>query len=360
VKVGIYTAYLDKLGLTGPSIYLVHLIEYLLKKRNLDLYLIHHRRCVNKIYGIANEILIPKQPLLGELSLGKKDLDILHFNYIPWGFRTFFPLLKFRKVATSHASVGWSDWTPHPLQKWTQPFTANFLDMVITVSEDLKNRLRSYLRIPEKKITAVYEGVDHSIFKPFGDVELTKVKSKWKLKNRYILHVSNFSKRKNPYALFRTFRYLLKDGFDGELIIVGSGWRNSVSKNLIRALGISDKVRTLGYVAINDLVSLYNLAELALFPSYHENFCFPIVEAMSCGTPVVASDVFSIPEIVGNAAILCDPNNCGAFANATKSILKSEDLKEQMRKRGLELAGRFSWEKCAEETIEIYKRILNH
>ena len=349
---------MDKFGLTGPNVYLVNLVRHLSTHVDIDLYLIHHQQNRNPIYKDTNEILIPRWPLLEKLYLRKYNLDIVHFNYIPWDYRLFFPLLESRKVATSHISIGWSDWKPHPIQRWTQPFTANFLDTIITVSKDLKRRLLKYLHVPESRIRVVYEGIDHEIFKPISDTDLTKVKSKYALKCRYILHVSNYSERKNPHTLFHTFHSLVKDGFEGELLIVGSGWRNSFSENLIQALGIGGKVRILGYVPIKDLVAFYNLAELAFFPSHHENFCFPIVEAMASGTPVVASRVYSIPEIVRNAAILCQPNDCKGFTTAIKTILKDEGLRGQMRRRGLNNARRFSWHKCAKETIEVYNMML--
>jgi len=360
MKVGIYTRYIDELGLTGPNIYTVNLIKHLSKQRNIDVYLIHHQQNKNRIYKDANEILIPKQPLLGELSLRRYDLNIVHFNHIPWGFRSFSPLLRFRKIATSHMSLGWGDRKVYLIQRWTEPFSANFLDMIIAVSKDLKTRLLDYLHIPESKIRVIYEGIDHEIFKPLDDADLTRVKSKYALKSHYVLHVSNFSERKNPHTLFHTFHFLVRDGFEGELLIVGAGWRNPVSENLIQALGIGNKVRIIGYVPMKDLVALYNLAELAFFPSHHENFCFPIVEAMASGTPVVASGVYSIPEIVGNAATLCEPNDCMGFTTAIKTILEDEGLREEMRKRGWNNAARFSWDKCAKETIEVYKKRLSN
>lgn len=358
IKVGIYTKYLDELGLTGPSVYLINLIKYLSSNSHIDLYLIHHKKNKNKIYKDVNEILITNKPLLCELSLRRYDLDIIHFNYIPWGYRSFYPLIGFKKIATSHISIGWNERNINPIQRFTEPFSARFLDTIIAVSNDLKKRLLKYLYVPESKIIVIYEGIDHETFKPLDNTSLDRVHSKYALKNPYILHVSNFSMRKNPYTLFNTFCYLVREGFEGELIIIGSGWRNSVSENLIQALGIDGKVRILGRVPMKDLVALYNLAELAFFPSYHENFCFPLVEAMACGTPVVASSVYSIPEVVGNAAILRKPDDHIGFSNDIKSILEDEDLMEQMRRRGLENAKRFSWQKCAKETIEFYNMLL--
>ena len=128
---------------------------------------------------------------------------------------------------------------------------------------------------------------------------------------------------------------------------------------MITNFGIFDRVKYLGYVPIGDLAILFNLAVLAFFPTRHENFCFPIVEAMSCGTPVVASKVYSIPEVVGNSAILCNPNDVQSFTSAIEKVMEEEWLREKMKKDGLENSKRFSWKKCATETIKIYKNVLN-
>jgi glycosyltransferase involved in cell wall biosynthesis len=359
ISVGIYTGDLDRFGLTGPNVYLIKLIKFMRMHEDIQLHLIHHQKTLNPIYKSTEDILIPRWPLLGELFLRSYDIDIVHFNYIPWNYRTFFPLLGSRNVATSHISIGWTEWKPYPVERWLQPFTAKFLDKIIAVSNDLKKRLLKFLHVRESKMKVIYSGVDHEIFRPLAEPDLARVKSKYSLKSRFILHVSNFSERKNPRTLLHTFDSIIKEGFEGELLIVGAHWKNYFSQNLIQAFGIYNKVRIMGYVPINELVALYNLAELAFFPSYHENFCFPTVEAMASGTPVVASNAFSIPEIVGNSAILCEPNDSVGFTKAIKAVLENESLREQMRKRGINNARRFSWEKCTQETIEVYKKVLN-
>ena len=338
------------------------------KRSDIDLYLIHHKH-INKCKCVSNEsisnIIIPKMPIIGENSLAKIDLDIIHFNYIPWEYRSFFHILKPKKIATSHISIGYSGKNYSEkhnfVRRIVEPLNAKFLDKIIAVSSDLKTRLAKYLRISTSKIEVVYEGVDHEIFKPVENKKLLeRTSTKYEIKMPFIIHTSNFSMRKNPRILFETFRSLANEGYQGELLIVGSGWRNKVSENLIADSPINKKIKFLGYIPTQDLVHLYNLAEIAFFPSLHENFCFPIVEAMACGTPVVSSKVYSIPEITSDAAVLCNPYSSRSFTVAIQSILNNRQQRNLMTRRGLENSKRFSWQKCIQNTIKVYEKVLNN
>lgn len=333
--------------------------------KDVELYLIHYNMNTRaQSFQELNHILIPKTPILGEFSVNRFDLDVVHFNYIPWEYRLFFPLLKPKKVATSHISIGWrgDNYSENHvnLRRVAEPIAARFLERIIAVSENLKNRLVSYLRINPSKIDVIYESVDSTVFKVIADSTfLRKTNDRYGVNNsKFVIHASNFSLRKNPLILFKSFKSLVNHGFEGCLFVAGAGWKNEYIEQLVSDLGLRDRVRFTGYIPREDLAGLFNLSEVAFFPSLHENFCFPIVEAMACGSPVVASNAYSIPEITRDAAILKKCQDYGGFADALWNILQDSNLQESLKRRGLKNANRFSEKESIEQTIQFYKKTM--
>ena len=127
----------------------------------------------------------------------------------------------------------------------------------------------------------------------------------------------------------------------------------------VAALGLGDSVMFLGPVAGADLPALYAGAELFVFPSLYEGFGFPVLEAMACGTPVICSNVSSLPEVAGSAALQVDPRDTDALAAAMDRVLGDAALRQEMRREGLAQAGRFSWTRTAQQTLAAYRRVLN-
>jgi glycosyltransferase involved in cell wall biosynthesis len=124
-------------------------------------------------------------------------------------------------------------------------------------------------------------------------------------------------------------------------------------------LGLSASVHFLGRVALGELVELYNTAKLFVYPSLYEGFGLPVLEAMACGCPVITSDRSSLPEIAGDAAVLIDPEDTTGLALAIKSLIEDRALAKDMQRRGLERAAEFSWERCAQQTLGVYREALN-
>jgi glycosyltransferase involved in cell wall biosynthesis len=143
------------------------------------------------------------------------------------------------------------------------------------------------------------------------------------------------------------------------LVVVGPTlWRYSGLQQKINELGLQDHVSILGYVADEDLPALYSAASLFAFPSLYEGFGLPVLEAMACRTPVVCSNSSSLPEVAADAAVLVDPTNTEALAEAMCSVLRDVDLKEELCRRGLQRAREFSWEKTARGTVAMYRELL--
>jgi len=362
LRVGLYIPGIDTGFVGGPTKYQINLARALADLSDIELFLLHHHSVPPLSIEARHIIIRERTPMLWEVKLRKCNLDIVHFNVIPTALRMFFPILNCKKVATVHGDLHWIrksfvDYNRrnYRIRRLTEPWLSQFVDAIIAVSDDLKRRLKQHLKVLETRMKVVHEGVS-SAYRPLRNAN--QIKEKYRISRPFILHVSNLSPKKNPKALLNAFNRLAKKGFDLELVIAGARWTSRYVESIIEKSNLRSDVKILGYVPEQDLICLYNAAELFLYPSLHETFGFPVLEAMACGTPVVASNAYSIPEIAGDAAILCDPFDCSEFSDAIERVLKDENLKKEMKTKGLKTAKRFSWKKCAKETTKIYKQLL--
>jgi glycosyltransferase involved in cell wall biosynthesis len=171
-----------------------------------------------------------------------------------------------------------------------------------------------------------------------------------------VLSVGSLEPGKNRERLLQAFARLRARGLAHTLVVAGQrAWRYEGEQPLAQRLGLADSVRFLGHVPQADLPALYSAADLFAFPSLYEGFGLPALEAMACGTPVVASNVSAVPEVVGDAALQVSPLDVGALADAMERLLRDERLRADLRERGLKRAAEFSWEKAARRTAEVYE-----
>jgi glycosyltransferase involved in cell wall biosynthesis len=172
-----------------------------------------------------------------------------------------------------------------------------------------------------------------------------------------ILHVGKCTFYKNIEGIIKSLA-LLPDGLRNHVHFVKVGEDfTQAQRNLIHRLGLSERVHFLGQLSVEDLVLLYNVADLLLFPSLYEGFGWPPLEAMACGTPVVCSDRGSLKEVVGEAALMVNPEDPKSIANSVESILTDAELREKLVNCGLERAKQFNWATNAEQVLEIYNKI---
>jgi len=233
--------------------------------------------------------------------------------------------------------------------------------LISTGSEASKRDIVSGFGMPEEKIRVIYYGVS-SRFRPIRDAaEITRVREKYHIASPFFLFVGASEPRKNLPRLFQAFNLFLKARPNEEpfqLVLVGPAGSASVEfEQIARQLGIWEHTQLLGYVPDEDIPSLYSAAEAFVFPSLGEGFGLPILEAMACGTPVVTSNVTCIPEIAGDAALLVDPQDLQALADAMKRAALDENLRQQLVKKGLERAALFTWRRTARETERLYELV---
>lgn len=239
-----------------------------------------------------------------------------------------------KKVTTYH------DVVPLKYPQWSHPkivevhkrrlkLVEKEIDMVIAVSNATKKDLLEVTSIPEEKIQVIYEAAGEQ-FKPQSDEDIEKFKTKMNLPKEYVLSIGGVGERRNLKRIKK-----VTDGLN--LIITGE---------------------TIPYVSEQEMPLLYAGATVLVYPSLYEGFGLPIVEAMSCGVPVITSNVSSMPEIGGKAAYYVNPENEGEIKKALNKIVGDSSLRKDLIKKGFEQAAKFSWEKCSKKTVELYKKIL--
>jgi glycosyltransferase involved in cell wall biosynthesis len=251
--------------------------------------------------------------------------------------------------------------THKPLNRWfltlMMPRFLRAADAVIAVSECTKRDAIRFYRIPEEKISVIYEGVNPR-FRPADPETIAAVRARYNLPEHFILYVGTIEPRKNLTALLEAFHHLLAT-HDLRLVIVGKkGWLYEGFFRRLRELGLGDRVIFTGYVPDEDLPAIYSAADLFVFPSLYEGFGLPVLEAMACGTPVICSNTSSLPEVAGDAAFLVDPTDVCSLAGAMEQALTDEHLRSELMAKGLERARWFTWEKAAAKTLEVYRGVL--
>ncbi|VAX19699.1 hypothetical protein MNBD_NITROSPINAE02-48 [hydrothermal vent metagenome] len=233
-------------------------------------------------------------------------------------------------------------------------------DMIITPSQSTKDDLMRVLGVSESKIVVTHEAVSESFCPGALDGGEDKIKSRFGIKNKYMLFVGNLEPRKNLIRLLKAYEMAKgRLGKEYQLVICGKkGW---LYKNILKAVedfSQNGDVILTSYVEDNDLLELYRGAEMFLFPTLYEGFGLPVLEAMASGTPVITSNVSSIPEIAGDAAYLIDPLSITDISNAIIKVAFSDTLRRSLREKGIKQATRFSWSQTAEKTLAVYRSII--
>lgn len=237
------------------------------------------------------------------------------------------------------------------------PVLIRRLNMVLTVSENSKKDIVSFCGIPDEKVVVTPNGVDLDVYFPDqSDAVIDQVRSKYRIRSPYILYVSRIEHPgKNHVRLINAFsRLKAKTRIPHQLVLAGTPWGRAEEVYETAAKSpYTEDIAFIGFVDGADLPALYAGAELFVFPSLYEGFGMPILEAMACGTPVICSNVSSMPEVAGNAAILFDPNDEADISQKMGEIIENNELRNDLIQKGFERSRLFSWSSAAQKTLEV-------
>ena len=242
--------------------------------------------------------------------------------------------------------------------------SAQGADHIITDSFSSKLDIVDRFGVDERGVTAVYLAAEERFKPAAGEDSLLEMATlrKYDLPEQYVLYLGGYAIHKNVMTLLRAYSYVVKSqGDDFPLILAGNKPEPSSThpdyEAYIEELGISEQVRWIGFVDEREKPLLYRSAALFVFPSRHEGFGLPPLEAMACGTPVITTDADSLPEVVGDAAFTIAPDDFREMGGAMIALLTEPETADELRQRGLKQAAAFSWEKTAMETLMVYMRV---
>lgn len=311
------------------------------------------------IFSPAGQVRMPA-------LIRKMGLDIFHStNY-------FLPLLLWKTgmVATIHDLIPlkFPHFTPRAKKtrfnwvfRWILLRCSHRADRVITISLHTRDDLITELGLPAEKITVIHNGIDGKYRVLEKDRVLGFCQEKLGSTSPFLLYVGRFDPYKNVAGLIRAFdrfRRARKD--EPRLVLAGHlDPRYPEAVETVRSLGLTDRVTFLEGVGEDDLICLYNAARILILPSLYEGFGLPPLEAMACGTPVIVSNRGSLPEVVGRAGLIIDPDREESISAAIGRLWDSESLRSELREKGLKRAKDFSWEKTARETLKVYEALMN-
>jgi glycosyltransferase involved in cell wall biosynthesis len=235
-------------------------------------------------------------------------------------------------------------------------------DRIIAVSHHTKEDLIKILKVSSEKIVVIHEAAS-PIFHPDGQKEVqSRIKQQYGITKKFIYHLGNIEPRKNLIVLLEAFTLVCKElGHEYQLVVSGQkGWLTGSLSRFLKNYPVRDQVFFTGYVPEEHIPLFMNGAELFVFPSLYEGFGLPVLEAMSCGTPVISSNRSSIPEIVGSAGVLVDPTNIRELADHIIELLRNREERIRLSQLGIERASRFSWSEAARQTLKAYQSVIRH
>ncbi|GAB4171429.1 MAG: glycosyltransferase family 1 protein [Roseiflexaceae bacterium] len=229
---------------------------------------------------------------------------------------------------------------------------------LIAVSEFTKQEIIRWMHVPAERITVTHNGVQERFF-PRPAAELAAFRKAKQLPDRFILFVGTLEPRKNLPTLLEAYARIAADADLPLIIAGGKGWLYDPIFAKVEALGLSDRVIFPGFLDDDELPLWYQAATVFVLPSLYEGFGIPLLEAMACGTPVVASNRSSLPEVIGDAGVSADPTDPDVLGAALLQVLRDRELQADLRARGLERAKQFTWTNMAKRTLSVYQSVLH-
>ena len=239
-------------------------------------------------------------------------------------------------------------------------WSARYASHLLADSGATQRDLEAQYGVPGDKVTVAYPGVDESLHAVSDPEHIDAVKARYGIADGYFLYLGTLQPRKNLSRIVQAYARLLASWPEASPVLVLAGQRGWLYEELFRLvsrLGIDGQVRFPGYVAEDDKAALLSGATAFVFPSLHEGFGLPVLEAQACGCPVVTSTSSSLPEVAGTAALLVDPTDVDAIASAMAQVQSSEALRRALIATGYSNVRRFSWKSCARTVLQVLEMV---
>jgi glycosyltransferase involved in cell wall biosynthesis len=306
-------------------------------------------------YSISEQIRIP-------LAIRREGVTLFHAPHyvLP-------PLVQCRSVVTIHDCIHlmFPQYLPNRLAlqyaRTSISLAARRATRVLTVSESSKRDILRFVDTDSSKIQVIYNAYDERFGVEPREEDVVRVRERYQLHDEFVLYAGNVKPHKNLERLIVAFDLVRKRGLDRlKLVLIGDEISKYASlRRAVHQHQLHKYVRFLGYLPEETLAVMYRLAGVFVFPSLYEGFGLPPLEAMASGTPVVTSNVSSLPEVAGDAAILVDPHDPYAIADGISRLLTDEKLRRDLRMKGLARARQFSWEDSVRRVHAIYQEVAN-
>lgn len=320
---------------------------------------LEHPRIEAVAYGVP--LYHPQDQFLLPILARRHRLDLFHVPYFAAPLLVPCPL-----VLTIHDLI-LDRYPAYMPSGWARRYYRTMMQLgvrrasgVVVVSEATRRDLVAHYHTQESKVVVAPLAADAG-FRPVGEAEIAAVRQRYRVPDFFILHVGARRPHKNIEALVRALARI-RDQVPHALVLVGE-WDRRVPDPvpaLVRQLGLEERIIEIKAVQEADLPALYGASTACVVPSLIEGFGLPVLEAFSCGVPVVTSNCSSMPEVAGDAALLVDPNSDESLAASLLKVLTMPGLRESLRERGLAQAARFTWERTASRTLALYQAIGQH
>lgn len=366
MKIAIMLRSYDRAG--GVGVYARNIVENLLAidRQNHYLLMYNRRQYMGEYQELDNvdEIYLP---LIGRfvwdqfqvpISAAKHGVDLIFNTKFSVPFAT-----SIKTVMVLHGA----SWFVHPelyqaidihYVRKMMPLYCHRSNFMISNSDLTTHDFINILKVPQHKIETVHLAAGNHFVPVEDNGKLNAIRGRYSLPSNYIVTVTSYDPRKNFSSLLKAYRQCAPHT-DTDLVVVGKDCELYGEDFNLRSFGIQNRVHFTGWVDQKDLPAIYSMASAFVFPSVYEEFGIPVVEAMSCGCPVISSTTGAIPGLVGEAALLSDPNDYHTIAQHILDIVKTPDYYDKYRNLGLAKAQEFSWKQNAQRTLEIFEHVYN-
>ena len=315
-----------------------------------------------KIYPIWEQVSLP-------FCVIQDKLDILHCPgnsapfFIPGRVKLVLSIMDVMFMFPASQlpkSPSWYQRIGREYLKYVVPVVAKRAAAITTISSSSRNDILQYIVVPADRIGVIWLAANNACGIISDESKISAMRIKFELNGSFVLALGALDPRKNTATILKSFaKFKQQHSCEIKLAVVGLPAQGIESfRRLADDLGIANDVVSAGFVTEDDLVALYNAAELLVYPSLYEGFGLPVLEAMICGKPVITSPCGSIPEIAGDAALMVDPHDADAIANAIMRVLTDKVLYDSLVEKGKLRAGLFSWQLAAEKIFAVYQAVM--